>query len=58
MAAETKRRKIEKTDISFTKEPESNLSIFIIPVRFTKARLNLLKDLCKSKGLSVVEKFR
>ena len=58
MAEEPKRQKIEKTDSSFTKEPESKLSIFIIPVRFTKARLNLLKDLCKLKGLSVVEKFR
>ena len=32
--------------------------IFIIPVKFSNARLKLLKDICKSKSLQVDEHFR
>jgi hypothetical protein len=35
-----------------------NHSIFIIPVKFSKARFKLLKDICKSKSLQVTEQFR
>ena len=33
-------------------------SIFIVPVKFSRARLKLLKDICKSKSLQVAEQYR
>ena len=37
----------------------SNLShsIYIVPVKFSRARMKLLKDICKSKNLQVAEQF-
>ena len=32
--------------------------IFIVPAKFSKARLQLLKDICKTKSLQIAEQFR
>ena len=39
-------------------DSDINHVIFIVPVKFTKARLKLLKDISKSKSLQVAELFR